>query len=180
MIPLLLISVAIVYIVSPVGSQQLTNYIDNGNVFKPLDDGTKRGYSEYVKISKIVDGDTAWLEDGRKIRYLNIDTPELPRPDQPEECLAQEAYQFNKQLLDDKQVYITYDKEHQDRYGRDLVFIFLDEKYADNIENSINAKIIEQGYGTVLVINPNDTYDTEFYALEREARTAKRGIWGSC
>ena len=50
-------------------------------------------------ISRVIDGDTVELEDGRTIRLLNINTPEKGRP------FSDEATDFLKEYEKAKEIY---------------------------------------------------------------------------
>jgi micrococcal nuclease len=41
-----------------------------------------------------------------------------------------------------------------------------------------NAKLVRQGYAQVATFPPNVKYAERFHELQREAREAKRGLWG--
>ena len=66
---------------------------------------------------------------------------------------------------------LQYGEERQDHYGRLLAHAFL-----ANGEN-VAALLLRQGHATALVVPPN-TGKAECYAqIEREARSAGRGLW---
>ena len=48
---------------------------------------------EYVEVADVHDGDTVRLVDGRKLRLIGFNTPELARDESPAEPLATEARQ---------------------------------------------------------------------------------------
>ena len=50
--------------------------------------------SEKGKVDRVIDGDTIVLIDGRRIRYLAVDTPEK------DDCFFKESTNRNKQLVD--------------------------------------------------------------------------------
>jgi len=135
---------------------------------------------EKVKVNRIVDGDTAILEDSRRVRYLNIDAPESAHPNKPVQCFGKEAANKNKDLVEGKEVWLKFDKEKEDRYGRLLAFVFLQGKNASDVKQSVNAYLVEVGYARAYIVKPNDTFAEEFAKLEREARDNRRGLWGSC
>jgi endonuclease YncB( thermonuclease family) len=91
--------------------------------------------NEEGKISRVIDGDTAVLKDGRTIRFLNVDTPETKKPNTPIMCFGKEASEFTKALIEGQDVTLVSDKEDQDKYGRALRFIFLKGRNIDNIEH---------------------------------------------
>jgi len=136
--------------------------------------------SEIAKVARVIDGDTIELSDGRRIRYLNADTPETKKPSTPIQCFGPEASKYNKDLVEGKTVQLIADKRKQDRYGRDLRFIFLDGVDSTKIENSVNAKLVRSGFARTIIIKPNNTYEKVFREWEYEAKEQKIGIWNSC
>lgn len=131
--------------------------------------GSPCGESE-GKVTRILDGDTVELEDGRKIRYLLVDTPETSDGD----CYAENAKTFNSDLVLGKVIDISYDVECTDRFGRTLAYVSVDGQ-------EVNTLMIQRGYGCVLHIAPNgESRVDEFRAFELDAMRAKRGLWGSC
>lgn len=121
-------------------------------------------------VARIVDGDTIELTDGRRIRYLLVDTPETSDGD----CYAENAKQFNSDLVLNKQVEISYDVQCTDRFSRTLAYVYVDGQ-------EVNTLMIQRGYACVLHIEPNgaDRVD-EFRALQLDAERANRGLWGAC
>lgn len=49
-------------------------------------------------------------------------------PNTPVQPYGKEASNYSKQHLNNKDVYLEYDKEKEDRYGRTLAYVWLDEK----------------------------------------------------
>lgn len=123
-------------------------------------------------VTRIVDGDTVELDDGRKIRYLLVDTPESTNG--ATDCFGQEAKQFNSDLVLNKKVELSYDVECTDRYGRTLAYVLVDGR-------EVNTLMIQRGYGCVLHISPDgDSRLDEFNAYQLDAKLANRGLWGAC
>jgi micrococcal nuclease len=135
---------------------------------------------EKVKILQVVDGDTVVLENGDKVRYLNIDTPETKKPNTPVQCYGPEASSFNKQLVENKTVYMTADKSPTDRYDRLLRFVFLSLDDTKDIDKSVNAKMVKLGYARASIYKPNNTYERNFRGYELDAKKANLGIWKNC
>src|SRR5687767_6587423 len=69
------------------------------------------------KVVRVIDGDTIELENGQKVRYIGIDTPETKKPRTPVQCFGQEAYQKNKELIEGREVLLEKDVSETDRYG---------------------------------------------------------------
>ena len=129
------------------------------------------GASE-AKVTRVVDGDTIELDDGRKIRYLLVDTPETTLGHN--DCFGSDAVQFNTDLVLNKTVSLKYDVECTDRYGRTLAYVTVDGQ-------EVNSLLVQRGYGCVLHISPDgDSRYEEFMALQLDAMRARRGLWGVC
>jgi micrococcal nuclease len=135
---------------------------------------------EKSQVSRVIDGDTIVLSDGRTVRYLNVDTPETVKPNTPVQCYGPEAKKENINLVDSKEVWLKKDVESSDRYNRDLRFVWLAGRDTNDISQTINAYMVKNGFARVMVIKPNNTYQDYFEKLEKEAKEAKRGIWGAC
>lgn len=129
--------------------------------------------SEEAWISRVVDGDTVQLDDGRYVRYIGINTPELTNMKAGTECYAREAYLFNRNLVANKKVRLEKDVSDQDRYGRLLRYV-----YADKV--MINMLLVEQGYAQVATYPPDVKHQTDFLQAERDARSRNKGLWNEC
>lgn len=123
----------------------------------------------------VVDGDTIKVKiDGRlyTVRYIGIDCPETRDPSRPVEWMGPEATEANRGLVGGKTVYLEKDVSETDRYNRMLRYVFL----ADG--TFVNAELVRMGYAVVSTYPPDVRYQELFLRLEREARNAKRGLWG--
>jgi len=130
-------------------------------------------YSEsWYRIRWINDGDTVILEDGRRIRYIGIDTPELAHEDRKAEPFGEAAGRFNRQMVFNKKVRLEFDRERRDRYGRTLAYVFLEDG------TLVNAHLLEEGYGHYLSRKPNRRYSGILLSAQRRAMSAGKGIWG--
>jgi Staphylococcal nuclease homologue len=83
---------------------------------------------------------------------------------------VQEAAAFTQRLVEGKHVRLEYDQQRQDKYGRTLAYVYLDDG------TFVNAEIIMQGYGFAYIRFPFK-YLNQVRQLERDAREAKRGLW---
>lgn len=135
---------------------------------------------ESSTVREVVDGDTIKLDDGRTIRYLNMDTPETKKPNSPVQCFGPEASKLNKELVAGKLVWLKADKEDKDRYERSLRFVFLNENDTSDVTKSVNAQMVKLGFARSMIIKPNNTYASQFVALESTAKADKIGLWGVC
>ena len=92
-------------------------------------------------MKHVVDGDTLLLTSGGTVRSIGVDTPETKHPEKPVEYFAEEAYRFNKKMVEGKEVRLEFDQTRRDRYGRILAYVCLMDG------TFLNAEIIRQGYG---------------------------------
>ena len=121
-------------------------------------------------VERVVDGDTIVVRGVGRVRLIGVDTPETVSPGRPVEFFGREASAFTKRLLEGRRVRLEYDRERTDRYGRTLAYVHLtDGTFA-------NAEIIRRGYGHAYTRFPFRHLD-RFRQLEREARSAGRGLW---
>ena len=138
------------------------------------------GEAKTAKVQRVIDGDTLELEDGRRVRYLMIDTPETKKPGTPVMCYGPEASAFNKLMAENKIVNLVPDKRPTDRYGRELYFIFLSGANTKDISQSLNAELVKKGYARSSAYAPNTTYKAEFQKFQNEAQSNKLGAWANC
>jgi micrococcal nuclease len=129
-----------------------------------------------ARVLRVVDGDTIVVRlDGRRerVRYIGIDAPESVAPDRPVECYGNAAAAENRRLVGGRNVSLTTDAERRDRFGRLLAYVRVDGRL-------VNAELVRRGFATKLEIAPNVRHAARLRALEREARRARRGLWGAC
>jgi micrococcal nuclease len=119
---------------------------------------------ESTSVAQVIDGDTIELADGRRVRYVGINTPERNQP------YYAEATDTNRQLVAGKQIFLEFDVETFDQYGRSLAYI-----WADGL--LVNREIVARGFANAYTVPPNVKYDAEFRAAEQAARNAERGLW---
>jgi micrococcal nuclease len=127
---------------------------------------------EQTHVAYVHDGDTVRLQDGRSLRLIGIDTPELGRdggPDQPYAIAARDA--LRGLLAQRTELDLRLDETRLDVHGRLLAHAFL----ADG--TSVSAWLLERGYATLLIVPPDDWNVACYQAAERHARAARLGIW---
>lgn len=125
---------------------------------------------DLVVVSRVIYGDTIRLASGEKVRLIGVDTPDTKHPRSPLEPLGRQATEFTRRLLKDKRVWLEYDRQRRDRYGRTLAYVYLEDG------TFLNAEILRRGYGFAYTRYPCRHAD-RFHALEREAREGRRGLW---
>jgi micrococcal nuclease len=129
------------------------------------------GEDRFVRVRWVDDGDTVVLTDGRRVRYIGINAPEIAHGDKPGERLGPEARDFNRRLLYRKKVRLELDQEESDQYGRMLAYVFLEDG------TFVNGALVKSGHAYFVFRKPNTRYDTKLLALQREAMTKRAGMW---
>jgi micrococcal nuclease len=123
------------------------------------------------QVKWVIDGDTIVISNGHKVRYIGIDAPELAHDDHEAEPYGFEAKKFNASLVNRKIVRLEFDKERYDQYERLLAYVFLKDG------TFVNAEILSIGYAYLLYHRPNIKHNSAMLQSQREAMSAKKGIW---
>ncbi len=130
-----------------------------------------------ARVNYVYDGDTLQLEDGRKVRLLGIDTPEVfsrrsnitedikRSGERAKTALRQQLAQSNQRIS------LAYGPQRFDRYGRTLAHVFLPSG------KNLQAELIRQGHAIAFTTPPNDKMSSCYQQQEVQARKAKKGIW---
>ncbi|MEG1647548.1 MAG: thermonuclease family protein [Bacilli bacterium] len=126
-----------------------------------------------VKLSKCVDGDTAYFSLNNKeikTRFLAIDTPESTKKKEP---FGKEASDFTcNKLKKALKIEIAYEKnsEKKDKYNRDLVWVFVDDYLLQDL-------IISEGFAKVAYLYGDYKYTDLLKEHETIAKINKLNIW---
>jgi len=132
-----------------------------------IPDGATPAVVDYVH-----DGDTLFLDDGRKVRMLGIDTPEIGAN---LACYGPEATDLLRQMLPEgTMVWVLSDIEPTDQYGRSLLFVYTEDG------TNVNIAMLEKGAAQVEMYSPNYLFRDQIEAAEQAARDAGAGLWGQC
>ena len=119
---------------------------------------------------RVVDGDTVVLDGDERVRLIGVDTPELHRQGTPVQYFAGQASAFTRGLVQGRRVRLDHDRERQDKYGRTLGYLWLEDG------TFVNFEIVRRGYGFAYTRHPFRYLD-EFRLAERAAREAGAGLW---
>jgi endonuclease YncB( thermonuclease family) len=125
-----------------------------------------------VLVVRVIDGDTLDLDNGERVRLVQIDAPETGG-----ECYAQKSTQTLRTLLPaGTEVRIVRDRrlDNRDQYGRLL-------RYVVRGKQIINVELVRRGAASVWFYRGERGKLAA--RLERTANTAragKRGAWGAC
>lgn len=161
--------------------QATVYYSEEGKFSIPL--GRNYNYTD-ILVKRVIDGDTLQLENGERVRLIGIDTPEVHQSNKlyrdaqrtkqdmtTIQKLGARSLEFTKNLAEGKRVSLEFDVERHDRYKRLLAYVYLKDG------TFVNAKILEEGYASLMTIPPNIKYVDLFLKLYQEARENRRGLW---
>jgi micrococcal nuclease len=126
----------------------------------------------WVKVRWVDDGDTIILQDGRRVRYIGIDAPEIKHPHEAAQPFSYAARAANRNLVEGRRLRLVYDHEKKDRYGRTLAYVYRSDGLF------VNAELVRKGLAHVLYRFPNTTHAAMLLSLQRQAMEAHKGIWG--
>lgn len=120
--------------------------------------------AEQATVTKVVDGGSFGLTDGRRVRLAGIQAPRAGWP------LADEARANLAGLLEGKTVDLGYADRGTDRHGDLLAYAFVDGAW-------LQGELV--GGGFARAYSRSDTHRCAAALLKREAnaRAGKRGIW---
>ena len=80
-----------------------------------------------VLVTEVIDGDTVGLSDGRRVRYLSIDTPERGEPG------YERAKVENESLVLGRWVEMRFTREKRDHYDRVLADLYVNGRNVSDI-----------------------------------------------
>lgn len=94
--------------------------------------------------TKVVDGDTIYLDNGKKIRFVGVNTPER----------GVDGYSTSKEFVQklclNKEVGIDIDNsKYTDRYGRTLAVVIVDGK-------NVNEMLLKEGLAEIMYMPPSE------------------------
>ncbi len=124
-----------------------------------------------MHVIHVTDGDTVILKDGRSVRYLGIDAPEIDHEERVAQPFGYEALENNKHMVFNRQVCLVFDLDRYDRYGRTLAYVFLQDG------TFVNLAMLESGLAYFLTQGNNVKYDAMLLDAQQRAISAGAGIW---
>ncbi len=136
---------------------------------------------ERVDVTQVFDGDTVLLADGRKVRVIGVNTPELGHHNRPVEPLAKLAQaKLTRLLLKDGvkrqqklpvSALLRVGGDLQDHYGRTLGHLF------SSAGINVTSRLLVDGLGFHVAIPPNLWSADCYFAAQQRARSAGVGVW---
>lgn len=123
------------------------------------------------RISKVYDGDTIVLKNGKRVRLLGINTPEVESRYRTSEPGGIAAKSWLQEKLQNKKVHLQYDQEKYDRYKRLLAHLFLPGG------KHLNEALLENGLAVLNIMPPNLRHSAKLVSAQQRAEKQKLGIW---
>jgi micrococcal nuclease len=124
-------------------------------------------------VADVTDGDTLRLDDGTRVRLVQIDAPEPGEG----ECYAREATAALRRLVPDgAAVEIATDPalDRVDRFGRVLAYVTRDGA-------NVNVELVRAGAAAPYFFRGDrGRHADALLRAASEAQAARRGLWGAC
>ena len=119
---------------------------------------------ETVAVSRVDDGDTVHLEDGRTVRLVGINAPEA------DECFGDDAKAALAGLVEGREVGMGFDVEPRDQFDRLLALLVVDGSL-------VNLRMVADGYALAISVRPNVMYEELLAEGQRLAQQQESGMW---
>ena len=139
----------------------------------------------WVKVKRVVDGDTIVLENGKIVRLTGCDTPETVKPNTPVQPYGKEAAEYTKEFIESAEnwVFLEQDGDIEDRYGRQLAIVYIKLPYYDSSSEEskiyiLNEALIWEGLAKAgTQYKYSKEMKDKFIQSEKDARECEVGIW---
>jgi micrococcal nuclease len=130
---------------------------------------------ETAQLQHVYDGDTIKLRDGRHVRVLGINTPEIDHGEEPVgQPLGKEATAAAVAFFKhNKTVRLSYDTVTVDHYGRSLANVYNAQG------NSLAVHLLRLGLGFHVAVPPNISSAKCLRSVEAIAKQRGLGVWGN-
>ena len=129
--------------------------------------------SALTAVASVRDSDTILLADGRRVRLVQVDAPELGAG----ECYGREAWrELGRLLPPGSRVTLEADRslDDVDRFGRLL-------RYVVRGGENVNVELVRRGAAAPYFFGGDrGRHAEELLAAAKDARAARRGLWGAC
>lgn len=128
--------------------------------------------TEDVAVSRVHDGDTLTLSDGRKVRLIGVNATEVAKRGGSNQPFALKAKRAVESFIaQSKRVQLLTDTENKDHYGRWLGHVY--NGTGENLEQSL----LQQGLAYHVAIPPNLTLAKCLDQAEQQAQDNQLGVW---
>jgi micrococcal nuclease len=128
--------------------------------------------SDLVLVRSVIDGDTIDVATFGRVRLLGIDAPEIGRGFDTSAPFGREARERLATLVLHRWVRLEYEGVARDAYNRRLAYVITGDY------QFVNAVLVRDGLARVSARVPL-TRLAELQRAEAEAKSGRRGMWGS-
>lgn len=130
------------------------------------------GSPQWAQLDHVIDGDTLKLGDGRKVRLLGVNAPELAHGAAAQPLAVAARYAVADFFSSSPRIQLVVGNPPSDRYGRMLAAVFRHDGV------SVEDFLLAEGLAFQVVVPPNVARLGCLQAAEARARQARRGVWG--
>lgn len=175
------------------GKQNAKPGKENAHINNVLQSGLSPIYPSLPKAAtkhhcrNVYDGDTLTLDDGTRVRFLGVDTPEMKE----NQAFSLEAKEYTKKYCHGKDVWLTYEEsggksneQNKDHYGRMLAFVWVPLHDINNKSNPSQWLCLNEGLiasGLAHAYSPTKAKRVhnhdKLLGLQKLARVHKSGQW---
>jgi micrococcal nuclease len=134
--------------------------------------GVTSASAAVFQVINIRDGDTLTISTGEKVRFLQIDTPEIS----PAECYGAEARKALVDIIGNSPITLESDSvsDDIDQFGRILRYIKIGKV-------NVNLKLVEIGAATPFFFKgEKGKYSAQLLKAAQNAKAKKIGLWKLC
>jgi micrococcal nuclease len=143
-----------------------------GAVFLSAPSSSSLHRSDPVLVRAVIDGDTIDVAAIGRVRLLGIDAPELGRGFDTAAPFGRQARDRLAALVLRRWVRLEHDRPGTDVYNRRLAYVLLEDGLF------VNAALVREGLARVTA-RASFRRLGELQRAEAEARTFRRGMWGT-
>ena len=122
--------------------------------------------ADECRVERVSDGDSFSCRDGRRVRLIGIDTPELAQG--ADGRLARDA--LRGLLPPGHAVRLELDAAPRDRYDRVLAHVWAGGRL-------VNEVMVRDGWAMLYTVPPNVRYVRRLETAQQQARAAGAGLW---
>jgi endonuclease YncB( thermonuclease family) len=128
---------------------------------------------ETVQVARVSDGDTLKLQDGRSVRVLGINAPEITHGEKTGQPLGRESRAAAQAFINatNGKVRLGFEREVKDHYGRLLAHVY------DTRGRSLAVAQLHAGMALQIAVPPNTAQAQCLLDVERDARQQSPGMW---
>jgi len=140
-----------------------------------------------VRVQRVISADTLLLENNERVHLIGLKalpTPEIATVERdqhgfviekttPMDSLEEQAFNFVKELLEGKYVYLEFDTQKKDEDFHIQAYVFTEKD-----KTFVNAEVLRKGYASLHILPPNMKYAERLRAAYLSARQEKSGLHG--